>query len=126
MIVVTPGRRSVTCQGNLTQVTDLRLRKLADAFGPDAVRRAWLGGAVAINTIEQRCRAEELACDFQRVPGSVNLDQGCGSQSNRRQASPRCRSLKELMAVGDQGPDAEACKQDGDQKLWDDVPPKLL
>lgn len=57
---------------HLTQVTDLRLSKLVDTFGRDSARLVWLGGAAAINTIEQLSRAEEIDCDFQRVPGFLH------------------------------------------------------
>ena len=54
---------------HLTQVTDLRLPKLAKHFGNDAARLAWLGGAAAINTIEEIVAALGIGCQFTRVPG---------------------------------------------------------
>ncbi len=57
---------------HLTQVTDLRLPKLAKHFGNDAARLAWLGGAAAINTIEEIVAALGIGCQFTRVPGYLH------------------------------------------------------
>jgi glycine/D-amino acid oxidase-like deaminating enzyme/Rieske Fe-S protein len=57
---------------HLTQVTDLRLSKLAKTFGDNAARLAWDAGAAAINTIEEIVNAENIDCDFRRVPGFLH------------------------------------------------------
>jgi glycine/D-amino acid oxidase-like deaminating enzyme/nitrite reductase/ring-hydroxylating ferredoxin subunit len=57
---------------HLTHVTDLRLAKLAKAFGDEAARLAWGAGAAAINTIEEIVAAEEIECNFRRVPGFLH------------------------------------------------------
>jgi glycine/D-amino acid oxidase-like deaminating enzyme/nitrite reductase/ring-hydroxylating ferredoxin subunit len=57
---------------HLTYVTDLRLGKLVKHFGKDAARLAWLGGAAAINTIEEIVGALKIGCQFTRVPGYLH------------------------------------------------------
>jgi glycine/D-amino acid oxidase-like deaminating enzyme/nitrite reductase/ring-hydroxylating ferredoxin subunit len=57
---------------HLTQVTDLRLTKLAKRFGNDQARAVWNAGAAAINTIENVARAEQIDCEFRRVPGFLH------------------------------------------------------
>ena len=57
---------------HLTQVTDIRLSKLAKSFGKDAARLAWLGGAAATNTIEEIIAALGINCQFTRVPGYLH------------------------------------------------------
>lgn len=54
---------------HLTQVMDERLKDLVSRFGKDRARLAWEGGAAAINTIEAIVGLEQIACEFQRVPG---------------------------------------------------------
>ncbi len=57
---------------HLTCVTDMRLQKLAKHFGNDGARLAWLGGAAAINTIEEIVAALGISCQFTRVPGYLH------------------------------------------------------
>jgi glycine/D-amino acid oxidase-like deaminating enzyme/nitrite reductase/ring-hydroxylating ferredoxin subunit len=57
---------------HLTQVTDIRLSKLAKSFGKDAARLTWLGGAAATNTIEEIIAALGINCQFTRVPGYLH------------------------------------------------------
>jgi glycine/D-amino acid oxidase-like deaminating enzyme/nitrite reductase/ring-hydroxylating ferredoxin subunit len=57
---------------HLTQVTDRRLSKLVKNFGKDEARLAWLGGAAAINTIEEIIAALGINCQFTRVPGYLH------------------------------------------------------
>lgn len=55
--------------GHLTAVTDTRLRDLVSTWGKDHAFAAWDAGQDAIAQIEAMVRREEIACDFQRVPG---------------------------------------------------------
>src|SRR5579872_3490516 len=57
---------------HLTCVTDARLSELVNVFGRDGARLAWGGGAAAVNTIEEIVRAEEIKCEFRRVPGFLH------------------------------------------------------
>jgi glycine/D-amino acid oxidase-like deaminating enzyme/nitrite reductase/ring-hydroxylating ferredoxin subunit len=57
---------------HLTMVTDLRLSKLAKTFGKDQARLVWLGGAAAVNTIEQIARRIPGGCRFKRIPGYLH------------------------------------------------------
>lgn len=57
---------------HLTYVTDARLHELADRFGREAAQAAWDGGATAIDLIEHVVQAEELDCDFTRLPGYLH------------------------------------------------------
>jgi glycine/D-amino acid oxidase-like deaminating enzyme/nitrite reductase/ring-hydroxylating ferredoxin subunit len=57
---------------HLTYVTDRRLSKLAQDFGKEAASLVWHGGAIAIQTIEDLIRQEEMKCQFQRVPGFLH------------------------------------------------------
>ena len=54
---------------HLTYVTDLPLTTLAKRFGPEAAGLVWQGGARAIDLIETNATTQEMACEFQRVPG---------------------------------------------------------
>ncbi len=54
---------------HLTHVTDLRLGTLVKNFGKDHAQAFWEAGDAAISQIESRVEAEEIECEFQRVPG---------------------------------------------------------
>ncbi|HUE17745.1 MAG TPA: FAD-dependent oxidoreductase [Planctomycetaceae bacterium] len=78
---------------HLTIATDLRLPQLASVFGKDNARLAWQGGAAAINTIERIAQAEQIDCDFQRVPGYLHAalgedrDEGRGLKADCERAT---------------------------------------
>jgi glycine/D-amino acid oxidase-like deaminating enzyme/nitrite reductase/ring-hydroxylating ferredoxin subunit len=57
---------------HLTYVTDARLSELVSTFGKDGARLAWQGGAAAINTIEGIARAQQIDCEFRRIPGFLH------------------------------------------------------
>jgi glycine/D-amino acid oxidase-like deaminating enzyme/nitrite reductase/ring-hydroxylating ferredoxin subunit len=54
---------------HLTQVTDLRLPKLAHRFGRDHARAVWDAGQASVDQIETLTQDEDIDCHFQRVPG---------------------------------------------------------
>ena len=54
---------------HLTQVTDIRLPKLARRFGRDHARAVWEAGQASIDQIEKHTHDEDIDCHFQRVPG---------------------------------------------------------
>lgn len=71
---------------HLTCVTDLRLSALARNFGNESARLIWEGGASAINTIEAIARAEEIHCDFRRVPGYLHAPFHAGNGADDQEA----------------------------------------
>jgi glycine/D-amino acid oxidase-like deaminating enzyme/nitrite reductase/ring-hydroxylating ferredoxin subunit len=58
---------------HLTYVTDIELHQLARDFGKDHAQAAWHAGAAAIDEIESLVQAEEIECEFTRVPAYVHL-----------------------------------------------------
>jgi glycine/D-amino acid oxidase-like deaminating enzyme len=57
---------------HLTMVTDLPLTDLVKQFGRDRARAVWNGGLAAIGQISEIVRAEQIDCDFARVPGYLH------------------------------------------------------
>lgn len=57
---------------HLTYVTDARFHELVDRFGREAAQAAWDGGAAAIDLLEHIVDAEDLRCDFVRLPGYLH------------------------------------------------------
>ncbi|MFO1019329.1 MAG: FAD-binding oxidoreductase [Planctomycetales bacterium] len=57
---------------HLTYVTDKRLSSLVKEFGKDSAEIAWHAGAEAIGKIEAIAQAEQIECEFQRVPGYLH------------------------------------------------------
>lgn len=57
---------------HLTMVTDLQLNELVKNFGKDAARAVWDAGRLAIDQIESHVAAEDIECDFKRVPGYLH------------------------------------------------------
>lgn len=82
---------------HLTQVMDTRLPELVDRFGKERARLAWEGGAAAINTIESIAAAEQIDCDFQRVPGflcsPITLDATTDDVESLEQEAELAREL---------------------------------
>jgi glycine/D-amino acid oxidase-like deaminating enzyme/nitrite reductase/ring-hydroxylating ferredoxin subunit len=74
---------------HLTMVTDEPLTDLVSRFGSDAALAVWDGGRTAIDHIESTAAAEQIACDFQRVPGFLHtalVGQGLSKTAIRAQA----------------------------------------
>jgi glycine/D-amino acid oxidase-like deaminating enzyme/nitrite reductase/ring-hydroxylating ferredoxin subunit len=57
---------------HLTYVTDARISELANHFGKESARLVWEGGAAALETIDSIADAEEIDCEFRRVPGFLH------------------------------------------------------
>lgn len=57
---------------HLTYVTDTKLSQLMQHFGMKEAGIAWLGGAMAIQTIESIIEEEQIECGFRRVPGYLH------------------------------------------------------
>lgn len=57
---------------HITQVTDLRLSKLAAAFGRDHAQAVWDAGHAAQQQIYDIMREERVACDFRWLPGFLH------------------------------------------------------
>ena len=57
---------------HLTYVTDLRVSDMVSTFGEDAASLIWEAGSVAIDRIEAIARAEQIDCEFRRVPGYLH------------------------------------------------------
>jgi glycine/D-amino acid oxidase-like deaminating enzyme/nitrite reductase/ring-hydroxylating ferredoxin subunit len=66
------GGESSRTTAHLTQVLDLRLKKLVDKFGRGGAQAVFDGGQIAINHIEAIADANNIECDFQRVPGILH------------------------------------------------------
>jgi len=58
---------------HLTYITDVGLQELAHNFGNDHAQAAWEAGAAAIDEIERIVKAEEVKCEFSRVPAYVHV-----------------------------------------------------
>ena len=76
---------------HLTYVTDLRLSQLIRTFGKEGAKLAWQGGAAAINSIERIVAAEEIDCDFKRIPGYLH-----GSLTSTRDESKELQKEQEV------------------------------
>ncbi len=61
---------------HLTYVTDERLFRLAEKFGREGAAACWKAGKVAIDTIEEICRATAADAQFVRVPGYLHAPVG--------------------------------------------------
>jgi glycine/D-amino acid oxidase-like deaminating enzyme/nitrite reductase/ring-hydroxylating ferredoxin subunit len=57
---------------HLTYVTDHRLSELVTHFGREHARAVWDAGRLAIRQIQSTIEAEDIACDFQVVPGYLH------------------------------------------------------
>ena len=85
---------------HLTMVSDRRLVDLSKSLGRNHAQAVWDSGLAAIAQIETIIREQDLACDFEWVPGYLYLDQTAASKSNDQQ-------LKQEAAIAsDQGIDA--------------------
>jgi glycine/D-amino acid oxidase-like deaminating enzyme/nitrite reductase/ring-hydroxylating ferredoxin subunit len=90
------GRGDTGCTtAHLTCVTDLRLAKMARLFGKDTARAVWEGGAAAINTIEAIAAAENIECEFHRIPGFLHASlEKDGDEKKELEAD--CKLAQEL------------------------------
>ncbi len=90
------GRGDTGCTtAHLTSVTDLRLAKMAKLFGKDTTRAVWEGGAAAINTIEAVAAAEQIDCEFHRIPGYLHASlETAGDEKKELEAD--CKLAHEL------------------------------
>ncbi|HEY6644840.1 FAD-dependent oxidoreductase [Povalibacter sp.] len=61
---------------HLTYVTDERLHRLAEKFGTEAAVACWKAGELAIDTIEDICKATGADAQFVRVPGHLHTPVG--------------------------------------------------
>ncbi len=67
---------------HLTAVTDRRISALVKSFGKETARVVWQAGTAAINTIEAISAAEEIDCEFRRIPGYLHASlTGPGDES---------------------------------------------
>jgi glycine/D-amino acid oxidase-like deaminating enzyme/nitrite reductase/ring-hydroxylating ferredoxin subunit len=57
---------------HLTMVTDELITDLVKNFGRDTATAVWDAGRVAIDVIETNVAAEDIDCDFRRVPGFLH------------------------------------------------------
>jgi glycine/D-amino acid oxidase-like deaminating enzyme len=68
---------------HLTYVTDLRLSKLVRYFGNDHARAVWDAGKAAMQQIEELIAAEEIDCDFRKVPGFLHASLAGGRDETK-------------------------------------------
>ena len=61
---------------HLTAVTDLRLHEIAKTFGKEAAKATWDAGSAAIDQIVSLIRKEDIACDFNWLPGFLHTPLG--------------------------------------------------
>jgi glycine/D-amino acid oxidase-like deaminating enzyme/nitrite reductase/ring-hydroxylating ferredoxin subunit len=71
---------------HLTYVTDRRIASLVDSFGKEATRTVLQAGVSAINTIESLAEAEQIECEFRRVPGYLHASLLGGDSEWEREA----------------------------------------
>jgi len=57
---------------HLTCVTDLRTQQLVKTFGRDHAQAVWDAGMAAIEQIHEIIKAENIACEFVRIPGYLH------------------------------------------------------
>jgi glycine/D-amino acid oxidase-like deaminating enzyme/nitrite reductase/ring-hydroxylating ferredoxin subunit len=69
---------------HLSYVTDKRLHKLVDDFGIDVAQAVWEAGTTAIDLIEQIVEAEDIDCDFTRLPGYLHAAWDAEDDRDRR------------------------------------------
>ncbi|HTH49374.1 MAG TPA: FAD-dependent oxidoreductase [Candidatus Limnocylindria bacterium] len=63
------GFDTVNTTAHVTCVTDTTLTDLCARLGPDRAWGCWEAGRAALEQIEAIVQAEDIQCDFQRVPG---------------------------------------------------------
>jgi glycine/D-amino acid oxidase-like deaminating enzyme/nitrite reductase/ring-hydroxylating ferredoxin subunit len=80
------GFDTTNTTAHLTCVTDTRLSTLVDKFGKEAAKAAWDGGRAAMDQIVANIRSEDIACDFDWIPGYHH-------------APPKSKSAKENAAL---------------------------
>ena len=69
---------------HLTYVTDAPLETLVKNVGRDHAQATWDAGACAVDEIERIVRAENIDCEFSRVPGFMHASVfGEGSKDDR-------------------------------------------
>ncbi|HXG88178.1 MAG TPA: FAD-dependent oxidoreductase [Vicinamibacterales bacterium] len=74
---------------HLTMVTDLLLSDIVDHFDRQTATAVWDAGRVAIDQIEANIQAENIDCQFERVPGFLHtalMGEGESKDSLRQQA----------------------------------------
>jgi glycine/D-amino acid oxidase-like deaminating enzyme/nitrite reductase/ring-hydroxylating ferredoxin subunit len=82
-------RRRMACgdsghtTAHLTCVTDIRLHELVKNFGRRSARAAWDAGNAAIDEIENIMHAEEIHCEYSRVPGYLHAPVDGGQADHR-------------------------------------------
>ncbi len=62
----------------LMHVTDASLVELHGSFGDDGAKLAWQAGRDAIDEIERVVKAENIDCDFKRLPAIINATDADG------------------------------------------------
>jgi glycine/D-amino acid oxidase-like deaminating enzyme/nitrite reductase/ring-hydroxylating ferredoxin subunit len=86
---------------HLTMVTDLWLSELVKTFGRPHAQAAWDAGLAALAQIDAIARHEQIACDFQWVPGYLHAPRGL------RAADESAAMKKEAELALELGFDAE-------------------
>jgi glycine/D-amino acid oxidase-like deaminating enzyme/nitrite reductase/ring-hydroxylating ferredoxin subunit len=90
------GVDSSHTSAHLTAVTDLRLSKMASAFGRDHARAAWDAGLAAIDQIEACLGDENIHCDFERIPGYLHARSGHPTEEDLRDLQEEAAFASEL------------------------------
>jgi glycine/D-amino acid oxidase-like deaminating enzyme/nitrite reductase/ring-hydroxylating ferredoxin subunit len=85
---------------HLTCITDVELQELARNFGDDHAQAAWDAGLAAIDEIQRIVQAEQIECEFTRVPAYVHV---CGDSVSQKEIS---RLKKEASLAAKLGFDA--------------------
>jgi glycine/D-amino acid oxidase-like deaminating enzyme/nitrite reductase/ring-hydroxylating ferredoxin subunit len=86
---------------HLSMVTDQRLADLVKHFGRDHAQAVWDAGLAAIAQIDAAVGAEDIACDFEWVPGYLHAP--LGTTANEETSTFR----EEASLAADLGFDAE-------------------
>ncbi len=86
---------------HLTMVTDQRLSELVKLFGKNHAQAVWDAGLASIFVIDRIVREEEIACDFEWVPGYLHSPAGSAERNDKE-------FEKEAALARELGFDAEA------------------
>jgi glycine/D-amino acid oxidase-like deaminating enzyme len=83
-------RDTAHTSAHLSMVTDPWLSELVDRFGRDHAQATWDAGLAAIGQIDTIVRDENIACDFDWVPGYLHsaLDPGDGPNGGPKKVRP--------------------------------------
>ncbi|MGI9088050.1 MAG: FAD-dependent oxidoreductase [Chthoniobacterales bacterium] len=90
------ARDSGHTTAHLTYVTDARFHQLVRDFGREHAQATWDAGAAAIDEIERIVQAENISCEFSRVPGYLHAPVSGGKSDERSSLKKDAKLAGEL------------------------------